>query len=390
MLPAINVSTFSEFFRLLAQPSASSSKFNRLRLSGFSLAYILIWPHIRAVMEIPHRVRNITDLADLAGVSAGTVSRALADSPLIAQKTRDRIQALAREHDFRPNVMARNLRNKRTGAIGVVITLGHETSQHISDPFFMTLLGHLADALTERGYDLLLSRVIPTNAEWLNNIVSAGRVDGVILIGQSDQIAVIDQVAARYLPMVAWGANLPDQLHCTVGTDNHMGGRLAAEHLIERGARRFAFLGDPVAPEIAERLAGVEHALGAAGLGAALTIVRASLMPDTAYSVVSDWLASVDTVPDAVPDAVIAASDVIAMSALRAFSDHGHHVPGQVRVVGYDDLPLANQTMPPLSTIRQDLATGAAHLVDLLFRRIGGEATASVVIEPKLVVRGSS
>lgn len=166
-------------------------------------------------MDEQGRVRNITDLAKLAGVSPGTVSRALADSQLIAKKTRERIQQMAREHDFRPNVMARNLRIKRAGAIGVLIPLGHETGQHISDPFFMTLLGHLADALTERGHDLLLSRVIPADPGWLSRVVDSGRVDGVILIGQSDQLTVIDTVAARYLPMVAWGANLPGQVHCS-------------------------------------------------------------------------------------------------------------------------------------------------------------------------------
>ena len=143
------------------------------------------------------RIRNITDLARLVGVSPGTVSRALADSHLISKKTRERIQEIAREHDFRPNVMARNLRIKRTGAIGVLIPLGHETGQHISDPFFMTLLGHLADALTERGYDLLLSRVIPTDPYWLSRVADSGRVDGVILIGQSDQSSVIDRSGLR-------------------------------------------------------------------------------------------------------------------------------------------------------------------------------------------------
>ena len=337
-------------------------------------------------MEQASRVRNITDLAKLAGVSAGTVSRALADSPLIARKTRERIQSLAREHDFRPNIMARNLRAKRAGAIGVLIPLGHETAQHISDPFFMALLGQLADVLTERGHDLLLSRVIPANPDWLANVVTSGRVDGVILIGQSDQSAVIDKVAGRYLPLVAWGANLAGQAHCSVGTDNRKGGELATRHLIERGARRFAFFGDPIAPEIAERLAGVRSALDAAGLGDVLTMVPAHLTAETAHPAISAWLSEVDDVPDG----IIAASDVIALSALRALAEHGYSVPGDVRVIGYDDLPLANQTMPPLTTIRQDLVVGAAHLVDLLFRRIGGEAAASVVIEPQLVVRGST
>lgn len=332
------------------------------------------------------RVKNITDLARLAGVSPGTVSRALADSQLISKSTRERIQAIAREHDFRPNVMARNLRIKRAGAIGVLIPLGHEAAQHISDPFFMSLIGCLADALTERGHDLLLSRVIPTNPDWLINIVDSGRVDGVILIGQSDQSAVIDRVAERYLPLVAWGANLAGQKHCSVGTDNRKGGELAARHLIERGSRRFAFLGDPVAPEISERLAGVRQALAAAGLGDALEILPAHLTAETAHPAISQWLSQARTLPDG----IIAASDVIALSTLRALAERGSLVPGSVRVIGYDDLPLANQTTPPLTTVRQDLVAGAAHLVDLLFRRIGGEKTASVVLEPQLIVRGSS
>lgn len=337
-------------------------------------------------MDEQGRVRNITDLARLAGVSPGTVSRALADSQLIAKKTRERIQALAREHDFRPNVMARNLRIKRAGAIGVLIPLGHETGQHISDPFFMTLLGQLADALTERGHDLLLSRVIPTDPDWLSRVADSGRVDGLILIGQSDQSAVIDRLAERYLPMVAWGANLPGQVHCSVGSDNRKGGELATRHLIERGCRNFAFFGDPIAPEIAERLEGCRAALAVAGLSEALTVLPAHLTAETAHPAISKWLDETK----AIPDGIIAASDVIAMSALRALSEHGVSVPNQVHVVGYDDLAFANQTVPPLSTIKQDLSAGAAHLVDLLFRRISGEKTESVVLEPTLVVRQSS
>lgn len=332
------------------------------------------------------RIRNITDLAKLAGVSPGTVSRALADSQLIAKKTRERIQEMAREHDFRPNVMARNLRIKRAGAIGVLIPLGHETGQHISDPFFMTLLGHLADALTERGHDLLLSRVIPTDHGWLNRVVDSGRVDGVILIGQSDQIEVIDKLAERYLPLVAWGANMPGQIHCSVGSDNRKGGELAARHLIERGCRNFAFFGDPIAPEISERLAGCRSALAEAGMSDSLTILPAHLTAETAHPTISKWLDETKTIPNG----IIAASDVIAMSALRALSEHKVSVPNEVRVVGYDDLSFANQTVPPLSTIRQDLSTGAAHLVDLLFRRIAGEKTNSVVLDPTLVIRQSS
>jgi len=333
-----------------------------------------------------NRIKNIKELAELAGVSTGTVSRALAGSALISQKTRDRIQALADEHGFRPNVLARNLRIQRTGAIGVLIPLGHETGQHISDPFFITMLGLLADALTERGYDLLLSRVIPTDDRWLDRITGSGRVDGVIVIGQSDQSAALDAVAAHYRPLVVWGGHTPGQLHCSVGSDNRKGGDLAASHLIERGCQRIAFFGDPAAPEIAYRLQGARDAMERAGLGDQLTVLPAHLVAEAAHPDIARFLGE----EGQRPQGIVAASDVIAMSALRVLAEQGLSVPGDVRVVGYDGLPLGEQTSPRLTTVAQDLTSGAEQMVDMLLRRIAGKETKSVVMEPKLVVRLSS
>jgi DNA-binding LacI/PurR family transcriptional regulator len=331
------------------------------------------------------KVRTIKDLADLAGVTAGTVSRALAGSELISAKTRERIQALADEHGFRPNVMARNLRTQRTGAIGVVIPLGHETGQHISDPFFITMLGLIADALTERGYDLLLSRVVPTDAQWLDRYIGSGRVDGVIVIGQSNQAEALDKVAAHYRPLVVWGGHVDGQLHCSVGSDNAAGGMLATRHLIERGCRRIAFLGDPGALEIGQRLDGCRAALAAAGLPAP-SVVPITLVADRAYPEIAAFLER-STTP---PDGIFAASDVIAMTALRALSEAGLKVPGTVRLVGYDGLAFSEQTVPPLSSVRQDLAAGATLLVDKLLRRIAGEEAPYVMMAPELLVRASS
>jgi DNA-binding LacI/PurR family transcriptional regulator len=334
----------------------------------------------------PKRIRNIKELAELAGVSPGTVSRALSDSGLISLKTRERIKAMAAAHDFRPNIMARNLRIQKTGAIGVLIPLGHETGQHISDPFFITLLGLLADALTERGYDLMLSRVIPSDNDWLDRVVDSGRVDGLIVIGQSDQSAVLDRVAARYRPLVAWGGYSPDHVHCSVGSDNFKGGQLAAGHLIARGCERIAFFGDPTGLEIGQRLAGCRAAMEQAGLGEGLTVFPAHLVADAAESDIAAFLGT----GQHRPQGIVAASDVVAMSALRALSELGIAVPDDIKVIGYDDLPLAEHTVPRLTTVRQDLTRGADALVDLLFRRIAGEETDSVVMEPELVVRLST
>jgi DNA-binding LacI/PurR family transcriptional regulator len=332
------------------------------------------------------RIKNIGELAKLAGVSTSTVSRALDDSPLIAQKTRTRIQALAREYDFRPNIMARNLRIQRTGAIGVVIPLGHETGQHISDPFFITMLGFLADALTERGHDLMLSRVVPSDDEWLDKIVDSGRVDGLIIIGQSNQSATIDRVAGRYRNMVVWGGYTQGQVHCSVGTDNIRGGYLATHHLISRGCQNVTFMGDHNILEMSQRYQGYQDAMREAGFEANISELTAHLVAETAHPEITKFLGE-NAHP---PQGIFAATDVIAMSALRALSDFGLAVPSDVKVVGYDGLTISEHTVPRLSTVKQDLAVGAEHMIDLLFRRIAGEDTDSVVIEPELLHRMSS
>ncbi|MEY4555706.1 MAG: hypothetical protein RL093_825 [Pseudomonadota bacterium] len=331
------------------------------------------------------RVGNLADLAKLAGLSTSTVSRALAGSSLIRQETRDRIAALAREHGYRPNVVGRNLRTGKTQAIAVILPLGHEVGQPVSDPFFITLLGHLADALTRHGYDLLLSRVIPSDGDWLARMTDSGRVDGVLVIGQSDQIETIDAVAARYTPLVVWGAVFPGRVQCIVGTDNRIGGELATRHLLDTGRRRLAFFGNPDFPELGERYRGFLDAHLALGISPPAHVLPVHLTPQTAYETIGEFLDG-----GAAIDGVVAATDIIAMSAIRALTERGASVPDDVAVVGYDDLEIAIHASPALTTIRQDLHAGAEAMVDLLMRRLAGEAAASVVLQPELIVRASA
>ncbi len=328
------------------------------------------------------RVRTIADLARLAGVSTGTVSRALAGKSLVNTETRERIQALATEHGFRPNQMASRLRTQRTGVIGVVVPLGHERRQHLSDPFFMSILGHLADALTEQGYDLMLSRIIPDAEDWLERIVESGMLDGVLLIGQSDQFESIERVARRYRPMVVWGAHREGQAHCAVGVDNRLGARLAGEHLIARGCRKLAFMGEVRTLELVERFRGLTDATRAAGLPDPLqldTHLASDIMAEEIGAHLDRALGSFD--------GIAAASDVIAMRAVRALIERGIAVPDRMPVTGFDDLPLAEQVAPRLTTVRQDLVLGARSMVDALFARMGGEDAPSVQMVPELIVR---
>ncbi|MCX7282819.1 MAG: LacI family DNA-binding transcriptional regulator [Novosphingobium sp.] len=333
----------------------------------------------------PGRIKNIAELARLAGVSAGTVSRALADMSLVNKETRERIQALAREHGFRPNQMARRLRTQRTGVIGVVIPLGHERRQHISDPFFMTLFGYLADELTESGHDLMLSRVIPGDDEWLDRIVDSGMLDGALVIGQSNQSAVIERVAQYYKPLVIWGSHREGQVQCTVGVDNAAGGRLAAQRLLDRGARKIAFFGDTNGPEIADRLAGAQQAVDTTP-GATLSAFPTHLASDEMASQIA---ANLDDIGGSV-DGIVCASDIIAMTTIRLLHERGIAVPERVAVTGFDDLPLSQRMVPQLTTVRQDIAAGARAMAEALRLRLSGEDAPSTVMQPELIIRESA
>ena len=328
----------------------------------------------------------MADLARLAGVSASTVSRALAGSELVARKKREEILHLARDRGYVVNTVARNLRLKRTQTLSVVIPLGYEAGQPLTDPFFVEMLGHLADEITQRGYGMFLSKVLPPMGDWLGEIVGSGRSDGIIVIGQSTEHAALERMAPQYRPLVVWGGHLEHQSYCTVGTDNVAGARLAVEHLLKTGRRNILFLGDPGVPEIHLRYEGYQHALARAPRGSAPErIVPAHLTADTAYEAMRAVIGEGATF-----DAVFAATDVIAISAIRAITAAGRSVPRDVAVVGFDDITLAAHTTPTLTSVRQDLQRGAHALVDLMFRRLNGEDTPSATMPAELVVRESS
>lgn len=332
----------------------------------------------------PQRVRTIKDLAKIAGVSAGTVSRALSGNSLVNAKTREKIEAIARAHGFRPNQMASKLRRQKTGVIGVAIPLGHDERQQISDAFFLTLLGYLADELTEKGYDIMLRRVIPAQDEdWLDRFIGSGMIDGVIVVGQSDQFERIEDAADGYLPMVVWGNHQEGQRHCVVGTDNRLGGKLAAEKLIAAGAKSLAFLGDTQAIEFAARFTGAKEV--AEKMGVSIRTLPTHLSRDRASEEIAKHLRKIN----GEVDAIFAATDTIAVTCLRELRERGIEVPNQLKIVGFDDLPISSQTTPPLTTIKQDIAVGAKGLVDLLLRRLEGDETESLVLPPHLIVRES-
>ena len=299
---------------------------------------------------------------------------------------RETILKIADQHGYVVNRVASNLRTSRTQTLSVVIPLAHERGQALTDPFFTDMLGHLADEITRRGYGMYLEKILPPMDDWLPKLIAARRSDGIIVVGQSTEHAALEQAAATFAPLVVWGGHLEKQRYCVVGTDNVSGARMATEHLVAAGRRRIVFVGDPSIPEIRLRCDGYKLALERAPRGtAAPRVIKAQMTPEAAHAAMCRFIASGATF-----DAVFAATDIIAISSMRAIAASGLVVPHDVAVVGFDDIALAAHVHPSLTTVHQDLARGATLLVDFLLRRAAGEETQSVVLPGELVVRESS
>ncbi len=330
--------------------------------------------------------RTMAAVARRANVSLSTVSRALAGSPLVSEETRRRVRAAAERLNYRVDAAGSRLRTGLARTAGVVIPLAHAAKQNLSDPFFLEILGALADELAGRGYGLLLQKLTEDPAEWIEAVVGERRADGVIVIGQSLHHASLDALASADLPLVVWGTRIEGQRYVTVGSDNEAGAHAATAHLIAQGCRNIVFLGDPAAPEVAARRAGYARALTDAGLAHSPRLEAAvRFASDTAYHAVA---ALVDAGVEL--DGVAACSDVFAMGAMRALAERGRKVPADVAVVGFDDIPFAAYTTPPLTTVRQNCQAGARLLVEKLMRAIDRERNESAVIPTELVVRASS
>jgi DNA-binding LacI/PurR family transcriptional regulator len=328
---------------------------------------------------------QMVDIARMAGVSVSTVSRALNGSELVNEATRKKVQELAQSMNYSINIGAKNLRLKQNKTVGIVIPYDAQNKQPISDPFFLRMVGSLTNALTDRGYDCLLSRVDADSLDSAATLVDSGRANGIILIGQWRHHDQLNALAQRQVPFVVWGAKMKDQLYATVGSDNKLGGRLATEHLIAQGHKHIAFLGDPLLAEVAARFEGYGEALEAAKIrfDEALT-VGAPFTEDGGRLAVAQLLKSKVKF-----DAIFACSDLLAINAINALRSEGIHVPHDVSVVGYDDIELARYFHPPITTIRQPLDLAGIALVDLLLARLAGQPSASV-LPTDLVVRESS
>jgi DNA-binding LacI/PurR family transcriptional regulator len=338
-------------------------------------------------LNVPRQAMQMSDIARLAGVSTSTVSRALSGSSLINPQTRERIQALARKFDYTINTVATNLRSGVKRTVAVIVPYERTSRQSFNDPFLHGIIGSLADALTERGYDMLLSRLDADRLDMAAAMIDGGRAAGLILIGQWRHHEQLNAMALRGLPLVVWGARLPQQHYVVVGGDNVRGGELVAEHLLALGRRNIVFLGDTGLPEVAQRYRGFASVLKKKALP-----MLARQRSTTSFLAESGRAAMLDLIrvnPNL--DAVFASSDLLAVASIGALRESGRRVPHDVAVVGYDDVELAAYFNPSITTVRQPIADGGRVMVDTLLAVLNGQGSVSpAALETQLIVRESS
>lgn len=333
-------------------------------------------------------VRNRTrlqDLAKLAGVSTATISRALNDHPNVNQETKRRIWRLAQEENytFRPSMPA--ILSGAGARIVIVIPMHTGRDAKTSDPFYLELIGGVAESAREIKCDIAISHVAPQTYEDLSHLVATNRADGIIFLGQSFLHDRFNRLAEDGGRFIVWGADLPGQKYCSIGSDNVRGGAKATSHLIRLGRKRIAFLGDLEGPEIYQRYQGYLQALEAAKIPFDESLVSpAHFELESAEAAVDAMLARRLDV-----DGIFAASDLIAVGSIRAIKRSGRRVPQDVSVVGYDNIRLARYNSPPLTTISQDMAKAGRLMVSKLLNASDIQAIHSERLPTELIVRES-
>ncbi|MEL0156581.1 LacI family DNA-binding transcriptional regulator [Sphingopyxis sp.] len=327
------------------------------------------------------------DVAERAGVSQSTVSRALRSSPGVNAETRARVAQAAAELGYVVDRHASSLRLKSSETIALVTICRPGEDRSAINPFYFALLGSIAAATSARGFNLLVS-FQESEANFRADFVRSGLADAMIVIGTTSNRAAWDYFAAAQASghdFTCWGS--PGGDFHWMRSDNEVGGRLAADHLVASGRRRLAFVGPQRSPQrqFDERRDGFTAALAAHGL----TPVLAE--PPPAEDRHAEGIAAARALLAAHPDidGIFAASDMLALGVLQGIKDMGRSVPGDVALIGFDGIRAGTLADPALTTIEPDLDAAGEALVAMALED-DAHARDGTRIPVRLAVRGTA
>jgi DNA-binding LacI/PurR family transcriptional regulator len=327
------------------------------------------------------RKPTIRDVAAVAGVSHGTVSRVINGGHWVSPEARAAVDAAIRETGYTANHAARMLATGRANSLAFLLT----EPQHLlfADPTFALLLRGATEALAERSMTLVLL-IADTADEQINveRYVRAGHVDGVLLVSSHESDSLLASLVAAGVPTVCTGIPLGEAASVpNVSVDEVGSARMMTRYLLDKGHRRIALITGPNdTPGGRFRLVGFREEMG--------DLFDPDLVEQGSYEQASGDAAMtrlLERAPDI--DAVFAASDVMAVGAIAALRRAGRRVPDDIAVAGFDDSGLAEIHDPPLTTVRQPWAEISSTMVDMVLDVIAGRPREAVVLPTSLVVR---
>jgi LacI family transcriptional regulator len=328
---------------------------------------------------------NLEQIAKLSGVSRSTVSRVVNNDPNVSVVTREKVLQVVKRVNYTPNAAARGLAAGCTHVLGLVIPMGVSTL--FTDPYFPVLIQGVSSACNMREYSVMLWLAEPEyERRQIRQIMYSGLVDGVIISSMLLNDSLVQALAEGDLPFMLVGRHPTDTRVSYVDADNIGGACEAVTHLLRLGRTRVATITGPqnmIAG--ADRLAGYNAALRDRGLLSDPSLIAEGDFTETGgYRAMQQLLARR-------PDAVFAASDIMAVGALRALREASLRVPEDVAVVGFDDLPQAARTEPALTTVRQPVYRLGAMAVDSVLDLLEHQSSfpRRIVLPTELVVRSS-
>ncbi|MCK9793639.1 LacI family transcriptional regulator [Isoptericola sp. 4D.3] len=328
---------------------------------------------------------TIHDVARHVGVSAATVSNYLNRPEKVAPATTARIRAAVEQLGFVPSLSARQLRWQRSGIVGVSVI-------NASNPFFADVVTAVERVVARADLTLVTGSTheSPDQQERLVALFEQLRFDGMVVAPSDEQMAALVARKERGNPVVVVDQQDPAGRLSTVSLRHREGGRLAAQHLVDGGRRRLLVAtGTARVQQTRRRLEGVRDVVGATP-GATLRVAYADDLSLEEGAQVGRRIAA--AAPDERPDAVLAGNDMHALGLARALLDGGVRVPGDVALVGYDDIPFATTGAVPLTTVRQPAREIGTTAAQILLREIDDPAAPreEVLFDPELVVRQST
>lgn len=340
---------------------------------------------------------TLRDVAKYANVSTSTVSRVLNNKTTsipISEETRRRVLQAVQAVGYKPNIAARQLAKKQSFSL-ICTIVPYSVPAVLNHPFYMVVLRGIADICQKQGYAVTIYFADTANPDSTAVSQDYNRVleipaDGIILTTTRSNDQFIPRLKLDNVPFVHIGRllNNPDQSAPYVDVDNYQGARLATEHLIAQGHRRIATVtGDLTMSSGLDRLRGFQDALADAGIPLpSKWIVSGQFDPESGYDGLNKLLAAKER-----PTAVFTASDSSAIGAMQAIQEHSLSIPQDIAVVGYDDIPEAANTKPPLTTVRQSPAALGKKAAEILLGLVEHKQEKNqFVLQPELIIRHST